>query len=347
MWSSWPHVGSPAGVVLVSSRTIGPPIGYDTRIRVPGRRCAGLFIGGRATAGMSYCLGVHALDLGTRKFWRATGRPVDLHGADSWLSAPTSTRSEVGDKWLVAEADRLGGRLLPEGPAAGLLATMSALDGPGFSASDLDPRIRDFYEHTARWRMEAWTSWSPAFWPGGELVSRLFGRRVQQLALPMRPLDVAHGVDSRVSVIADANGGQLAAAWVRTLRATGDYVFSGCYSVRSLPGADRPSVHVAFPLESGNVQVFLRPYAEDGGLVLRSPRAPFGGDGAYVVVMDRGRAFAARVPVHETFRVYVDPAGVVRTDHELQLWSATAVRLHYKLERRIEAGQENGVGDFG
>ena len=66
----------------------------------------------------------------------------------------------------------------------------------------------------------------------------------------MRALDVAHGIDSRVSVIADAAGNQLAAAWLRTLRATGDYVFSGCYSVRSLPGAERPSVHVAFPLES-------------------------------------------------------------------------------------------------
>lgn len=287
---------------------------------------------------MSYRLGVHALDLATRKFWRATGRPVDLRGADSWLSAPTSTGSQVADGWLAAEAERLGGRLMAEAAEAGLLASMAALDGPGFSASDLDPRIRDFYEHTSRWRMEAWASWSPAFWPGGELVSRLFGRRVQQLALPMRALDVAHGIDSRVSVIADTEGNQLAAAWLRTLRATGDYVFSGCYSVRSLPGAERPNVHVAFPLESGNVQVFLRPYVEDGALVLKSPQGPFGSDGAYVVVEDRGRAFAARVPVHETFRVYVDPVGVVRTDHVLDLWNTTAVRLHYKLEPTVEAG---------
>lgn len=249
-----------------------------------------------------------------------------------------SAGPEVADRWVAAEAERLGGSVVPDDPGAGLLASMSALDGPGFSASDLDPRVRDFYEHTSRWRMEAWAGWSPAFWMGGELVSRLFGRRVQQLALPMRPLDVAHGIDSRVSVIADGDGHQLAAAWLRTLRATGSYVFSGCYSARSLPAADRPSVHVAFPLESGNVQVFLRPYAEDGALVLRSPQGPFASDGAYVVVEDRGRTFAARVPVHETFRVYVDPLGVLRTDHVLRIRSATAVRLHYKLERRAEVG---------
>ena len=261
---------------------------------------------------------------------------MDLQGSESWLSAPTSTGPEVGDRWLAAEAERLAGSIVEDHPDAGLLASMSALDGPGFSASDLDPRVRDFYERTSRWRMEAWAGWSPAFWPGGELVSRLFGRRVQQLALPMRPLDVAHGIDSKVSVIADAEGNQLAAAWLRTLRATGDYVFSGCYSVRSLPDAERPSIHVAFPLEAGNVQVFLRPYAEDGALVLESPPGPFGSDGAYVVVEDHGPAFAARVPVHETFRVYVDPVGVVRTDHVLRLWSAAAVRLHYKLEPTVE-----------
>lgn len=190
---------------------------------------------------------MHPLDLATRKFWRATGRSVDQQGAESWLSAPISTGSTVGDRWLIAEAERLDGQLAAENPAAGLLASMSALDGPGFSTNDLDPRIRDFYEHTARWRMEAWTSWSPVFWPGVELVSRLFGKRVQQLALPMRPLEVAHGIDSRVSIIADDAGHQLGAAWLRTLRATGDYAFSGLYSIRSLPGANRPSVHVAIP----------------------------------------------------------------------------------------------------
>jgi len=178
-----------------------------------------------------------------------------------------------------------------------------------------------------------WTGWSPVFWPGGELVSRLFGRRVEQLALPMRPLDVAHGMDSQVTLIRDGQGTQVAAAWLRTLRQSGRPVFSGAYSARTLPGSERPSVHVAFPLESGNVQVFLRPSVTDGGgLLLESPSGRFGQDGTYVVVRD-GLDHAARAPLHETFHVYVDEHGVLRTDHELRLWSAWAVRLHYKLER--------------
>ena len=243
---------------------------------------------------------------------------------------------KVTDTWLQAEADSHGGVLAPDDPRAGLLPSMGLLDGPGFDAARLRPEIRDFYEHTAAWRLEVWTGWSPLFWPAGELVARLYGRRVEQLALPMRPLDVAHGMDSQVTPIRGRDGTQIAAAWMRTLRGSGRRVFSGSYSARTLPGADRASVHVAFPLESGNVQVFLRPsVTDDGGLLLESPPGRFGGDGAYVVVREGrdARDYAARAPVHETFHVYVDQQGVLRTDHELRLWRASAVRLHYKLER--------------
>lgn len=274
------------------------------------------------------------LDLATRKFWRLTGRSVDLDGSDAWLQAPLGTGSG-GNSWLRAEAARRGGALLEGDPDAGLLPDLAVLAGPGFDPASVHPAIHDFYTDTSRWRMEVWSSWSPLFWPGGELVSRLFGKRVQQLALPTRPLDVARGMDGRVSVITDGDGIQVAAGWIRTLRGNGDTVFSGCYSRRTLPGAVRPSVHVTFPLEEGNVQVFLQPQQRpDGGLRLVSPAGPWGGDGAYVLVRDRGRYFARRVPVHETFDVYVDDEQVLRTDHVLRMWGMAAVRLHYRLERR-------------
>src|SRR4051794_21655303 len=184
------------------------------------------------------------LDSGTRAFWRATGRPVDLAGADRWLTAPTHGGGPVADGWLRSAAAAYGGTVHEDEEGAGLLPDLSVLDGPGFRASDLRPEVRDFYEHTSDWRMEVWTQWSPLFQPAGELISRLFGRRVQQLALPTRPLDVALGMDSRVVTIRDADGAQRSAGWLRTLRSTGEYVYSGCYASALLPGADRPSVHV-------------------------------------------------------------------------------------------------------
>lgn len=165
---------------------------------------------------------------------------MDLGGAQAWLDAPMSRASTVGDAWVEGAAAAWGGDVEDDHPGAGLLARLAELDGPSFSAADVRPEIRDFYEHTADWRMEVWTQWSPAFQPGGELVSRLFGKRVQQLALPTRPLEVAQRMDSQIRIITDGDGRQRAAAWIRTLRATGEYVYSGCYSTRLLPRGRYP-----------------------------------------------------------------------------------------------------------
>jgi hypothetical protein len=243
--------------------------------------------------------------------------------------------SIVGDRWLLDAARAIDGSVDRGKAGAGLVPDLALLDGPQFYAGDVDPVIRDFYEHTSAWRMEVWTQWNPLFQPAGLLIARYFGRRVQQLMIPTRPLEVAQGMDSEVAVIADRTGRQHAAAWIRTLRSTGAYVYSGYYRTTTLPGTQQPSVHVSFPLESGNVQVFLRPRAlPDGSLELRSTAGAFGEDGAYVVVRNHRHTHAARVPLHETFHLYLDVDDVLRTDHVIRLGSARVVQLHYKLERR-------------
>lgn len=277
-----------------------------------------------------------AVDQATRLIWRVTGRRVELAGAETWLNAPIQRTSLVGDGWVADAAAEVGGRTV-ENVHCGLLPDLSVLDGDGFRAADLHPLVRDFYQATAGWRMDVWTQWSAVFRPFGAAVTGLFGRRVQQLALPARPLDTAHGMDSRVIAVLDADGRQRFAAWLRTLRATGEYVYSGCYTTTRLPGAGRPSVHVSFPLEQGAVQVFLRPSVlPGGGLRLSSPAGRFGQDGAYVLVRHGSVHHAARIPLHEEFRVFVDEEGVLRTDHVLRLWSATALRLHYRMSRTTD-----------
>ena len=274
------------------------------------------------------------VDRATRTYWRVTGRRVHLD-VDRWLDAPMHRRSVVGDDWLTDAADAVGASVRRGDEEAGLLPDFSALDGPMFDAKTVHPEIRDFYEHTAQWRMEVWTQWNPFMRPAGDLVARYFGRRVRQLTIPTRPLDVALGMDSEVAAIVGPEGRQHGAGWIRTLRSTGAYVYSGYYRTTTLPGTEQPSVHVSFPLESGNVQVFLRPRAlSDGGLELNSLPGPFGSDGAYIAVEKNGRTHAARVPLHEKFHLYLDDEGVVRTDHTLRFRSTTAVRLHYKLTRK-------------
>ena len=57
----------------------------------------------------------------------------------------------IGDQWLDALEE--SGRVRDSSPDDALLETVSALDGPDFTAADVDPAVRDFYEHTASWRV--------------------------------------------------------------------------------------------------------------------------------------------------------------------------------------------------
>jgi hypothetical protein len=142
-------------------------------------------------------------------------------------------------------------------------------------------------------------------------------------------------MDSRVVVVRHHDGTQLGAAWLRTLRSTGAQVYSGWYGTARLPHSDGPSVRVAFPLPNGSVTVFLRPEVRpDGALLLTSPLGRFGDDGAYLIVVraDGHSGWVRRVPLAETFVVWADEEGTLRTDHSLSLWQVAVLRLHYRLE---------------
>lgn len=272
----------------------------------------------------------YAIDRMTQAWVRATGTTVRLD-EHPWLDGPVGSPTVISDEWLILEADRLGGELRDGG---GLLESFDALRSDAFDPTRLAPAIVEFYEHTTEWRLDVWSQWSPAALPGGWLLSALFAKRLQQLALPLHPLDAAQGMDSRVVTLTGEGGNQLGAAWLRTLRSTGQVVYSGWYGVTQLPHPPTASIRVAFPLPNGSITVFLRPsVGEDGSLLLSSPVAGFGDDGAYLTVRhDNNTAAVRRIPLSEEFRVYVDDEGTLRTDHQLRTWSIPTLRFHYRLE---------------
>ncbi|MCV7376028.1 hypothetical protein H5P33_25200 [Mycolicibacterium arabiense] len=273
----------------------------------------------------------HGLDSSTRHFWRVVGRPVDIEDEHRWLDSPYTARGGSGDDWL-REFERNGQVRRPDA-CDGLVESMTDLDGPEFTAGRLDPRIRDFYEHTAAWRMEVWSQWNALFAPAGELIARVWGRRVQQLALPVEPLSVSRGMSSVVRVV-EHDGIRAGAAWIRNLRGDGSRVYSGYYRLGTLPGIPQPHVHVCFPLEDGSIQVYLAPRNDaDGSLWLESRSRAFGRDGAYAVVRFGDQWYASSIPLRETFHVFADDEGVLRTDHSLRIGRWQALRLHYRLDR--------------
>jgi hypothetical protein len=274
------------------------------------------------------------VDRATQSWVRFTGRRIDL-SVHRWLDGPCGSPDGIGDAWIREEATRLGGSVAPATPEDGLLESMGAI-----ASMDLDPaclrgEIVDFYTRTSQWRMELWFQWCSIARPFGFAISTLFARRLAQLSLPLRPLDAALGIESRIVKVVSTSGVPLGTAWVRTLRSTGETVYSGWYGTATLPGRADPSLRVVFPLPNGSVIVFLRPESRPGGgLRLLSPHEPFGGHGAYLLVRDEdGRhAWVRRAPIVETFDLYVDEEGVLRTNHSLRLWNFRVIDLHYRLD---------------
>jgi len=251
-----------------------------------------------------------------------------------WLLGPMAGQDVVGHGWVERVASELGGRT-SRGDDHGLLPSFEALRGPAFEPSAVDPRVADFYEHTAGWVLDLWSEWSAVAWPFGRAITALWSQRLQQLSLPMRPLDVSMGMDSEVVHLHDADDRVVGAAWLRTMRKTGETTYSGQYGVARLPGSTQPVVRVVFPLPIGWLPVFLTPEADrDGGFHLHSRVGPFGSEGAYLV-MDRfdGTVNVRRLPLTEHFHVYADADGDLRCDHSLRLDRVPAVRLHYRMRR--------------
>lgn len=272
------------------------------------------------------------VDVATQHWVIRTGRSVSILD-QPWLDGPVGSPAGIGQAWIDAHAVDVGADVI-EVTRGGLVPDLSALQGPGVRIGDLHPQIRDFYEHTGRWELDLWSRWARWAEPGGRAINAVFSRRLRQLSLPLDPLEVAHGMTSRVLMLQASDGAHLGTVWQRTLRATGATVFSGCYGVTMLPLADRPSVRVAFPLPNGSITVLLRPeITPDGGLRLISPGGRFGAEGAYLVVRPRGaqHGWARRVPLPESFDVYVDRRGELRCDHVLRLGPAEMLRLHYRM----------------
>jgi hypothetical protein len=269
----------------------------------------------------------HLSDWTTQEWVRRTGRRFDPREAP-WLDGPSAPPTGVGERYFEDFAARHG---LELGPADGLLPRFAALRSEAFDPAAVDPRIAEFYERTGRFRLHLWSQWSPLHRPFGQLIDRIFARRLGQLRMPLAPLDTSRGVTSEL--LALRGGGEPLTAWLRRRLPAREVIYAGFYSIARPPLAAGPCVRTVFPLPNGSASVFLAPAAgPDGSFELVSPPARFGGAGFYFVVRDGPRAWAKPVPaMTERIRVYAGDADL-RTDHTLSLWGRTFLRLHYAIE---------------
>lgn len=269
----------------------------------------------------------------TQQWVRATGRRVRL--ADyGWLDGPIGNTRIIGKSFFAEYARRRGLEVVERG-TRGLMQDFSRLAGDRIDPEAVSPAVRDFYERTSEYELDAWSEWHGLYKPFGAALAVLFSRRLQQLNIPLSPLDSSKGMSSEVLQMWDRRAGQLVqTAWVRELRATGNILYAGSYSVCGVPGHPSPCVKVVFPLPNGSAIVLMKPESHaDGSLSLTSSGDGFGDPGFYFVVHGEGSTIWARYvrTMRERITVYPAERGTARADHVLYFWGKEFLRLHYRM----------------
>jgi hypothetical protein len=269
-----------------------------------------------------------------RRWVHITGKRIAKRDA-LWLDCPMGPQGRIGAEFYkyLAERENLATQRAPD---AGLLPCFDALRGPGFDPDQVRPEVRDFYEHTGCYRLEAWSE--------AALSSRLFlwgltrfvSRRMDQLNFPVSSLELAGGMTSEILPMVRSDGQRAYTGWLRRQASSDRVIYTGLYSVQQPVGWPNPCVKVSFPLPFGSSTVFLRPEGQpDGSFRLISSGNEFGEPGFYRMVEVDAEHWRVRYirSLREFFHVYVDRQGTLRTDHIVRFLGLTPLRLHYKLER--------------
>ncbi|MFT3743196.1 MAG: hypothetical protein QM785_02775 [Pyrinomonadaceae bacterium] len=274
----------------------------------------------------------------TQKWVQLTGRKVDLD-LHRWLDGPIGETSGIGGDYFNRLSETDGLEIRPNLSEVGLIKDLTILESDTFKVDQLDPQVKDFYERTSTYDLDVWAEWSSIFRPFGKLLAFFFSRRLQQLNVPLSPLETSHGMTSEVIQLAEAESGTIKyVAWLRHLVGTGHVLYAGCYSTSMVPGFDGVCVKVVFPLPNGNAIVLMRPsIGSDGSLTVTSYGRKFGDPGFYFVVHESNADVTARYvrTMRESIHVYSDAKSVLRADHVLNIFGFVFLRLHYRMVPKL------------
>lgn len=273
----------------------------------------------------------------TQLWVKATGRKV-AESTYGWLLGPVGNTDKINDTFIEDLCKRDNLIVKKNGIDFGLMNSVKEWGLKEDDSIRLNKKIVDFYEHTVNYDFEVWSSWCGAFYPFGKLLSLIFSRRLQQLNLPLKPLDSSRGIQSNIIKLFPENSGVASwTIWHRILKSKNNVVYSGVYSTVFLEAVHCNCLKVIFPLPNGNATVFMQiSILENGSLFLESKGRKFGDPGFYFTLTNhKGKFWAKYVrSMHETIEVFEDQEGCLRADHFLKIWGMYFLKLHYKMTKK-------------
>jgi hypothetical protein len=263
-----------------------------------------------------------------------------VNAAELPFVVPLEARTRyVGTGYVRQLADVIGGRYVADAADVGIVAALDELAGPGFDPSGVDPRVREFYEHTTRFTLDIVPAWRLWVRPGYLLYRTLVARPLGQASVPMNQREAQRGIRSRIDTITPAGDGVVAVrGWIRSFADNDEPIYVGIYT--TYRHGDRGYVSVGFPLPQASFTATLEPRARPGGgLVLTSrtdPGQPSDQPGHYLTYVDAASRELTALAVHgfaERLDVYVRD-GEVRAEHAFEVFGLPFLVLHYRITRK-------------
>jgi hypothetical protein len=248
---------------------------------------------------------------------------------------PFEARSRyVGADYVEQLAKVRGGTFRRNPPDVGILASLESLDGPTFDSGRVHPLIREFYEHTSRFRLSIVPEWRRWMKPGYEVFKRVVAQPLGQAAIPSNIEEAQRGMVSTIDTIAFDGGEEIdIRGWIRTFADSGKPIYVGIYT--SFRHDGRGYVSVGFPIPGANFTATLLPCnAGEHDFVLTS-RTDLAFPGHYLSSVDSERDALTVLKLlyfDEHIFVYVD-RGELRTDHTFSLAGRRFLTLRYEIER--------------
>jgi hypothetical protein len=259
----------------------------------------------------------------------------EVPAAELRYVVPFEARSKyVGADYVEQLAKVRGGTFRRNPPDVGIVASLDALAGPTFDPVRVHPLIREFYEHTSRFRLTIVPEWRQWMKPAYELFKRVVAEPLGQAAIPSNIEEAQRGMVSTIDTIAlDGDEEIDIRGWIRTFADSGKPIYVGIYT--TFRHEDRGYVSVGFPIPSANFTATLLPRNAGEHDFLLTSRSDLPFPGHYLSSVDSERdalTVLKLLSFEEEISVFVTD-GELKTDHSFALAGQRFLTLHYVIER--------------